>query len=84
VVTGDPSQIDLRRHVKSGLREAVELLQDVEGVRFVNFAPKDIVRLQVVQRIIEAYQTGRTRKTEPQRLKEPEAEGKDSCPTPDV
>lgn len=84
VVTGDPSQIDLRRHVKSGLREAVELLQDVEGVRFVNFAPKDIVRLPVVQRIIEAYQTGRTRKTEPHRPKEHEAEGKDSCPPSDV
>ena len=66
VVTGDPSQIDLRRHVKSGLKEAVELLQDVEGVRFVAFAPKDIVRLPVVQRIIEAYQSGRSRKNETQ------------------
>ncbi|HRH97092.1 MAG TPA: PhoH family protein, partial [Prosthecobacter sp.] len=47
VVTGDPSQIDLRRHVQSGLKEAVELLQDVEGVKFVAFAPKDIVRLPV-------------------------------------
>ncbi len=60
VVTGDPSQVDLRRHVKSGLREAVELLQDVEGVKFVAFATQDIVRLPVVQRIIEAYQQGRT------------------------
>jgi phosphate starvation-inducible PhoH-like protein len=66
VVTGDPSQIDLRRHVKSGLKEAVELLQDVEGVRFVAFAPKDIVRLPVVQRIIEAYQSGRSLKNETQ------------------
>jgi phosphate starvation-inducible PhoH-like protein len=55
VITGDPSQVDLRRHVKSGLREAVEYLQDVPGVRFVNFLSKDIVRLPVVQRIIEAY-----------------------------
>lgn len=55
VITGDPSQVDLRRHVKSGLREAVETLQDVEGVRFVNFLTKDVVRLPVVQRIIEAY-----------------------------
>jgi phosphate starvation-inducible PhoH-like protein len=84
VVTGDPSQIDLRRHVKSGLKEAVELLQDVEGVRFVAFAPKDIVRLPVVQRIIEAYQSGRTRKNETQWLKKDEAEGKDSCPNPDL
>jgi len=60
VITGDPSQVDLRRHVKSGLREAIVLLQDVEGVRFVNFLAKDIVRLAVVQRIIQAYQKGRS------------------------
>lgn len=65
VVTGDPSQVDLRRHIKSGLREAVEVLQKVEGVSFVAFAPKDIVRLPVVQRIIEAYQTARIRSAEP-------------------
>jgi phosphate starvation-inducible PhoH-like protein len=63
VVTGDPSQVDLRRHVKSGLREAVDLLQDVEGVKFVAFEAKDIVRLPVVQRIIEAYQRGRSLNT---------------------
>ncbi|MDZ4287768.1 MAG: PhoH family protein [Prosthecobacter sp.] len=55
VITGDPSQVDLRHHVRSGLREAVEVLQDVEGVKFVNFLTKDVVRLPVVQRIIEAY-----------------------------
>ena len=59
VVTGDPSQIDLRRGVKSGLREAVEVLQKVEGVKFVHFLAKDIVRLPVVQRIIEAYDAAR-------------------------
>jgi phosphate starvation-inducible PhoH-like protein len=84
VVTGDPSQIDLRRHVQSGLKEAVELLQDVEGVKFVAFAPKDIVRLPVVQRIIEAYQSGRGVKSEPQRLNLIGGQGKDSCPTSDV
>lgn len=84
VVTGDPSQVDLRRHVQSGLREAVDLLQDVEGVKFVNFVTKDIVRLPVVQRIIEAYQTGRTRKTVPPRLKEPGGEGKDPCSPAEV
>jgi phosphate starvation-inducible PhoH-like protein len=59
VVTGDPSQIDLRRSMKSGLREAVEVLQNVEGVKFVHFLAKDIVRLPVVQRIIEAYDAAR-------------------------
>jgi len=84
VVTGDPSQVDLRRHVKSGLREAVELLQGVEGVKFVSFAPRDIVRLPVVQRIIEAYQAGRSRGGEAARRGAGVAEGKDSCPASDV
>lgn len=84
VVTGDPSQVDLRRHVQSGLREAVDLLQDVEGVRFVNFVTKDIVRLPVVQRIIEAYQAGRLRKSAPQRLKRAEDGGNDPCSPPEV
>jgi len=61
VVTGDPSQIDLRRGVRSGLREAVEVLQNVEGVQFIQFLAKDIVRLPVVQRIIEAYDAARSR-----------------------
>ena len=59
VITGDPSQVDLRRHVRSGLREAVEVLQGVEGVKFIQFLAKDIVRLPVVQRIIEAYERHR-------------------------
>lgn len=59
VVTGDPSQVDLRRGVRSGLREALEVLEGVAGVHFVNFLSKDIVRLPVVQRIIEAYDAKR-------------------------
>lgn len=58
-VTGDPSQVDLRRGVKSGLAEAIEALAAVEGIRFVNFTSTDAVRLPVVQRIIEAYKTHR-------------------------
>lgn len=59
-VTGDPSQVDLKRGVRSGLREAMAILQGVEGVQFVPFASKDIVRLPVVQRIIDAYERHRT------------------------
>jgi phosphate starvation-inducible PhoH-like protein len=58
-VTGDPSQVDLKRHVRSGLAEAIEILGNVEGVRFVRFETGDIVRLQVVQRIINAYDSYR-------------------------
>jgi phosphate starvation-inducible PhoH-like protein len=77
VITGDPSQVDLRRHVRSGLREAVEILQDVEGVRFVNFLAKDVVRLPVVQRIIQAYEQHRTRDQRP-RVAEPATESQKS------
>ncbi len=59
-VTGDPSQVDLRRGIRSGLREAMEVLQNVEGVQFIHFIPKDIVRLPVVQRIIDAYERHRS------------------------
>lgn len=59
VVTGDPSQVDLRRGVHSGLAEAVHILEGVEGLSFVRFEPTDVVRLPVVQRIIEAYRIHR-------------------------
>ncbi|TLD68516.1 PhoH family protein [Phragmitibacter flavus] len=59
VVTGDPSQVDLRRGMRSGLAEAVQILGKVEGIQFVKFDPSDVVRLPVVQRIIEAYREHR-------------------------
>ena len=58
-VTGDPSQVDLKRHIRSGLGEAVDILQDVPGVKTIRFASTDVVRLPVVQRIIEAYEARR-------------------------
>lgn len=61
VVTGDPSQIDLRPARKSGLLEAMRRLRDVDGIRFIEFQRRDVVRHPVVQRIIEAYETGRAK-----------------------
>jgi phosphate starvation-inducible PhoH-like protein len=55
VVTGDPSQIDLPRGVRSGLDEAVGLLEKVEGVGLVRFGKEDVVRHNLVTRIIRAY-----------------------------
>lgn len=55
VVTGDPTQVDLKRHMKSGLVEAVQALDGVQGIKMVRFATADVVRLPVVQRIIDAY-----------------------------
>lgn len=59
VVTGDPSQVDLKRGVRSGLAEAMHILSGVDGLRFIRFEPTDVVRLPIVQRIIEAYRIHR-------------------------
>ena len=56
VVTGDMTQTDLPRHVKSGLRDAIEVLRDVDGVSFTFFTAKDVVRHPLVQRIVRAYE----------------------------
>jgi len=56
VVTGDITQIDLPAEQKSGLRNAVDILADVAGVAFTYFQPKDVVRHELVQRIVEAYE----------------------------
>lgn len=55
VITGDPTQIDLPKGQKSGLRHAVEVLEDVAGISFTHFNSKDVVRHPLVQRIVEAY-----------------------------
>ncbi|BFM14891.1 PhoH family protein [Maricurvus nonylphenolicus] len=55
VITGDPSQIDLPRGQKSGLRHAIEVLEHVDGISFTHFNAKDVVRHPLVQRIVEAY-----------------------------
>jgi len=56
VVTGDITQIDLPSGQTSGLKNAIDVLQDVEGVSFTYFTPKDVVRHELVQRIVEAYE----------------------------
>ncbi len=55
VVTGDLTQIDLPRHVKSGLRDAIDVLRGVEGVSFTFFEARDVVRHPLVARIVSAY-----------------------------
>ncbi|MGH1370546.1 MAG: PhoH family protein [Cellvibrionaceae bacterium] len=55
VITGDPSQIDLPRGQASGLRHAIEVLENVNGISFTHFNAKDVVRHPLVQRIVEAY-----------------------------
>jgi phosphate starvation-inducible PhoH-like protein len=56
IVTGDITQIDLPRSVRSGLVQALTVLDGVPGIGRVEFGKKDIVRHALVQRIVEAYQ----------------------------
>ena len=56
VVTGDITQIDLPSGQQSGLRNATEVLKNVKGVAFTYFTPNDVVRHQLVQRIVRAYE----------------------------
>jgi phosphate starvation-inducible protein PhoH and related proteins len=55
VVTGDITQIDLPREQRSGLVHVRDVLQEIEGIRFVEFGHRDVVRHKLVQRIVEAY-----------------------------
>ncbi len=55
VITGDVTQVDLPRDQKSGLLVVSEILQEVEGIDFVNFGREDVVRHRLVQRIVDAY-----------------------------
>jgi phosphate starvation-inducible PhoH-like protein len=66
VVTGDISQIDLRPGDKSGLVDALEILEGVEGIRTVRFTDRDVVRHPLVARIVRAYEAAdRARKPQP-------------------
>ena len=55
VITGDPGQIDLPRRVISGLKEALLILSDVKGIEIVQLDGRDVIRHQLVKKVIEAY-----------------------------
>ncbi|KGO86755.1 phosphate starvation protein PhoH [Flavobacterium rivuli WB 3.3-2 = DSM 21788] len=57
MITGDPGQVDLPRRTISGLKEAILILKDVEGVGIIYLDDKDIVRHRLVKKIIEAYKS---------------------------
>jgi phosphate starvation-inducible PhoH-like protein len=56
VITGDITQVDLKRDQVSGLKQAIGILEGVEGITFTHFTPQDVVRHVLVQRIVEAYE----------------------------
>ena len=56
VVTGDITQVDLPREKVSGLRHAVHLLENVEGIAVTHFDAQDVVRHPLVKKIVTAYE----------------------------
>lgn len=62
MVTGDPSQVDLPPGQTSGLAEAVRLLDGVEGIGHVAFSAQDVIRHELVARIVEAYDRGTSKR----------------------
>ncbi|MEP1868743.1 MAG: PhoH family protein, partial [Paraglaciecola sp.] len=56
VITGDITQVDLPRGVRSGLRHSIEVLKDVNDISFNFFSAGDVVRHPVVARIVTAYE----------------------------
>ena len=85
VITGDVTQIDLPTARRSGLIEAAEILQGVNGLAFVNFDESDVVRHHLVQRIIRAYDEHKSRLAEQQlSLLEPKSEPKSGAPQANI
>ena len=64
VVTGDPSQVDLPSGQTSGLADAVRLLEGIEGIAHVTFTSADVIRHELVARIVEAYDRASAKKRE--------------------
>lgn len=57
LLTGDPGQIDLPRRVISGLKEALLILKNVKGIQIIYLDDKDVIRHQLVKKVIDAYKT---------------------------
>jgi phosphate starvation-inducible PhoH-like protein len=61
IVTGDPSQVDLPNGQMSGLAEATRLLDGVDGIAQVKFTSEDVIRHELVARIVAAYENATQR-----------------------
>lgn len=57
IITGDPSQVDLPKHVPSGLLQSIKLLKNVKGIGMIELDKRDVVRHRLVERIIEKYES---------------------------
>ncbi len=64
VITGDITQIDLPNPRRSGLVDAINILDGVEGIHFCHFEDSDVVRHALVQRIVRAYESAKPQQQE--------------------
>jgi phosphate starvation-inducible protein PhoH and related proteins len=70
IVTGDPSQVDLPSGQTSGLTEAIRLLNGIEGIGHVMFTAEDVIRHELVMRIVQAYDQAALKTLRPREAKE--------------
>lgn len=82
IITGDMTQIDLPKECRSGLKEALKILKGVEGISVIELTKKDIVRHQLVTRIVNAYEAYDKRQEEEHR-KRAERQRRDSLESND-
>ena len=62
VITGDITQIDLPGGIRSGLKDAMRILKNIDGIESITFNPSDVVRNRLVQDIIKAYDNAASKK----------------------
>ena len=55
VITGDPTQVDLKPISRSGLKEATELLEDIQGIGVVKFTTQDVLRSPLASKLVKAF-----------------------------
>ena len=64
IITGDPDQVDLPPKQKSGLREAITILRDVNDIGFIFLDDKDVVRHKIVREVLKAYKKSEDKERE--------------------
>lgn len=74
IITGDLTQVDLPHGTASGLREAIDVLKDVDGISIINMNEKDIVRHKLVTKIVNAYKKSDIRNIRPSSLQNEDTE----------
>lgn len=74
IITGDLTQVDLPHGTTSGLREAIDVLKDVDGISIINMNEKDIVRHKLVTKIVNAYKKADIRNIKPSSLQNEDTE----------